>query len=144
MHSSDHAIHTLLMRAADSSFFRFLLVGGTTTAIDFVIYTVLGRQLPPVPAKLLSMLCSTLFAFFVNKNWTFRNKEQGLLVSLGKYYLAQAANIAANVTVNAVLLHITGRRILAFVGATGIAMCVNYLLQRLFVFRKKAKEGGEK
>ena len=138
MHSSDHAIHTLLMRAADSSFFRFLLVGGTTTAIDFVIYTVLGRQLPPVPAKLLSMLCSTLFAFFVNKNWTF------LLVSLGKYYLAQAANIAANVTVNAVLLHITGRRILAFVGATGIAMCVNYLLQRLFVFRKKAKEGGEK
>lgn len=124
-----------------ASLVKFLLVGGTTTAIDFVIYTFLGRWLSPVPAKLISMLCSTLFAFFINKNWTFQNKEQGLLVSLGKYYLAQAANIATNVTVNALLLRLTGRWILAFIGATGIATCVNYLLQRLFVFRKR--NGGD-
>ena len=126
----------------DTSLLKFLLIGGITTAIDFVIYTVLGQWLSPVPAKLISMLCSTLFAFFINKNWTFQNREQGLLVSLGKYYLAQAANIATNVTVNAVLLRLTGRRILAFIGATGVAMCVNYLLQRLFVFRKK--NGGNR
>ena len=125
----------------DATLLRFLLIGAITTAIDFAIYTVLGRWLSSVPAKLCSMLCSTLFAFFINKNWTFQNKEQGLLVSLGKYYLAQAANIATNVTVNAVLLRLTGRRILAFIGATGVAMCVNYLLQRLFVFRKK--NGGD-
>lgn len=126
----------------DKVLLKFLLVGGTTTAIDFVIYTFLGRWLSPVPAKLISMLCSTLFAFFINKSWTFQSEGQSLLTSLGKYYLAQAANIATNVTVNAILLRLTGRRILAFVGATGVATCVNYLLQRLFVFQKKKR--GEK
>ena len=128
----------------DTALLRFLLVGGASTGLDFVIYMALGRWIAPTPAKLISMLCSTLFAFVINRNWTFQNKDQGLLVSLGKYYLAQAANIATNVTVNAVLLRLTGRRIVAFIGATGIAMCVNYLLQRLFVFRKKPTEGEEK
>lgn len=131
------ADRTRLKKLTSTSVFRFLLVGGASTTLDFVIYTVLGRWIPATPAKLISMLCSTLLAFFINKNWTFQNKEQGLLVSLGKYYLAQAANIATNVTVNAVLLRLTDRRVLAFVGATGVAMCVNYLLQRLFVFRRK-------
>lgn len=128
----------------DTSLLKFLLIGGTSTLLDLVIYTVLGRWIAPTPAKFVSMLCSTLFAFFINKNWTFQNREQGLLVSLGKYYLAQAANIATNVTVNALLLRLTDRRILAFIGATGVAMCVNYLLQRSFVFRKKLDEGERK
>ncbi len=127
----------------DASLFKFLLIGGASTALDFVIYTLLGRWLTPTPAKLISMLCSTLLAFLINRSWTFQNKEQGLLKSLGKYYLAQAANITVNVLVNALLLYLTDNRILAFVGATGIAMCVNYLLQRFFVFRKK-KNGGVK
>ena len=115
-----------------------MLVGGVSTALDFVIYTLLSRWLTPTPA-----ICSTLFAFLFNRNWTFQNEEQSLLKSLGKYYLAQAANIATNVLVNALLLRLTGRRILAFVGATGVAMCLNYLLQRLFVFRKE-NEGSAK
>lgn len=127
----------------DAALLKFLLIGGISTALDFVIYTALGRWLTPTPSKLISMLCATLFAFLVNRNWTFQNKEQSLLKSLGKYYLAQAANIATNVLVNALLLRLTSRRILAFVGATGIAMCVNYLLQRLFVFRKE-NGGGAK
>lgn len=137
------ADRTRLEKLMSGSAFRFLLVGGASTALDFAIYTVLGLWIPATPAKLISMLCSTLLAFFLNKNWTFRDKEQGLLVSLGKYYLAQAANIATNVTVNAVLLRLTDRRVLAFVGATGVAMCVNYLLQRLFVFRRKSIGGKQ-
>ena len=33
----------------DVSLLKFLLIGGITTAIDFVIYTVLGQWLSPVP-----------------------------------------------------------------------------------------------
>lgn len=126
----------------DRSLAKFLVVGGITTSVDFIIYTILGLWFNPAPAKLLSILCSTLLAFFLNKNWTFRVNDQPLIYALLKFYLAQAANIITNVAVNTWLLWLTEQRIVAFVGATGIAMWVNYLLQRLFVFRKKSKEGA--
>lgn len=124
----------------DKSLMKFLAVGGASTAIDYTIYTSLYLWFPPTHAKIISMLCATLFSFILNRNWTFQNKEQSFLKALGKYYLAQSANITTNVLVNTLLLRILNKRLLSFLFATGAAMCVNYFLQKTFVFKKEMSE----
>ena len=121
----------------DISLVKFLLIGGTSTLIDYIIYSALSLRLPPTVAKLCSMLCSTFFAFLVNRKWTFDSRGQSWIESLKKYYLAQAANITVNVSTNAVLLFLTQNKTAAFIGATAIAMSVNFLLQKFYVFKKK-------
>ena len=128
-----------LLRLFHRQLFRFLLIGGVTTVIDFVIYSILGQIIHIVPAKLCSMLCSTFFAFLVNRNWTFGYREEGWLISLRKYYLAQAANITVNVSVNTLLFLAFQQRLIAFGAATLAGMTVNFLLQKNYVFKTKGE-----
>lgn len=120
--------------------FRFMAVGAVTTLLDYIIYYLLSRIMHFVPAKICSMLCSTFFAFLINKNWTFRCRDQGWAVSLGKYYVTQAANIAVNVSVNSVLFFVFRQRLPAFCAATLAGMTVNFLLQKNYVFKNTSKE----
>lgn len=125
---------------------RFILTGGMATTIDFVVYSRLLPALPPVPAKLGSMLCSTLFEFVLNRSWTFRDKEQHWFTALKKYYASMALSIAVNVAVNAVFYKLTGHKIISFCIATLAGTTVNFLLQKYYVFRNRraaANAGGE-
>ncbi len=129
-------VHGLMI----SPLIRFLLIGGISTLIDYTIYTFISQLIHVVLAKLWSMLCSTFFAFLLNKNWTFQRKEQSWILSLKKYYIAQAANITVNVSVNALIFWLSDNRTIAFIVATAIAMSVNFLLQKFYVFLKSQME----
>ena len=120
------------------SFLRFLAVGGTATGIDLAIYLLLGRRLPASAAKLISMCCSCVFSFCLNKAWTFRDRRRTDLRQVSLYIAVQAVNISVNVGTNALCLNVLQlHKLLAFVIATGVAMCVNFLLQKVIVFREK-------
>lgn len=121
----------------NAPFLKFLLIGGVSTGIDYVIYSALIQYIPVTFSKLCSMLCSTFFSFLINKNWTFQSREQNWFESLRKYYLAQIANISVNVLMNTLLFSLTKNKTAAFIGATAIAMSINFLLQRFYVFKKK-------
>ena len=49
----------------------FLLIGGLATTIDFVIYNYLFSFFSINTSKLISMLSSSLFSYFMNKIFTF-------------------------------------------------------------------------
>lgn len=117
------------------SIVRFLVVGGTSTFIDFFIYMLLSMRFPIFVSKLISTCFFSVFNFIMNKKWTFENQERTHVYMIAKYSFAQCINIGTNVLLNQIVFEICGRKILAYIMATGCAMCVNYLLQRLFVFR---------
>jgi len=71
--------------------------------------------------------------------FTFRDEKKVHASQVAKYVMSQGVNIAVNVTVNTVLFYVTGRRLVAFVLATGIAMIVNFLLQKFIVFKKSGE-----
>ena len=51
---------------------RFLLVGGTNTAIDFGLLFILNTLgLPRVPSNTISTGVAFIFSFFANRNFTF-------------------------------------------------------------------------
>ena len=122
-----------------SSIVKFLLVGGCSTGLDFVIYMLLSLRLPITVSKGISMILASVFSYVVNK----QNKEKTNAVYLIKYYLTFAANFAVNLSVNYLVYSSTGYKLTAYVLATICGMTVNYLGQRFFVFTSTEKTERE-
>ena len=119
---------------------RFVLVGGISTAIDFIIYMLLSMKLPVEISKGISMVSASVFSYFANKNYTFKNKDKTNIGYIIKFYIVFAANLAANIAINSLLYHSTGYKVLSFIIATLAGMTVNYVGQKIFVFSKDDKE----
>lgn len=118
---------------------RFLVVGGSSTLLDFIIYMLLSTKLNIIISKLFSMMISSVYSFLINKNWTFNNKNKTTFILVFKYALCVCINIFVNTTSNTLLFNITRNKIISFVIATSIAMVLNYTIQKRIVFR-----GGKK
>lgn len=118
---------------------RFLITGGSSTLIDFIIYMVLSSSIKISVAKFISMTVSSVYSFFINKNWTFSNKEKVSFILIVKYIFCMIVNIIINTSTNSLIFKITQNKIISFVIATGVAMIANFLIQKEIVFR-----GGKK
>lgn len=119
----------------DQSIWKFLMVGGCCTIIDYVLYMLLVDDLGIFLSKGGSMGCSMVVNYFLNKYWSFSARENKTGREVIRYMIAQALNILANVCTNAVIFKCFKVKTVAFIGATGIAMVINYLLQRFWVFK---------
>lgn len=118
-------------------FIRFACVGGGATLIDFILYMLFALFIHITLAKLLSMLFASIYSYILNKSWTFNNRRQDNWRYIIKYVISQIANIVVNVTINSIVFFYTNSKINAFLIATCIAMIVNFLLQKLFVFKER-------
>lgn len=127
-----------LVQAEKGNVARFLVVGGCSTLLDFVLYRgLLELDLGTVPAKTCSMLVSMLLSFLLNRGWSFRKVNRHHETQILRYVVCQAANLCVNVSVNYCLVTLTHNIYIGYVLATGIAMIVNFLLQRFWVFGGK-------
>ena len=120
--------------------FRFLLVGGSSTLLDYVIYWLLSSVINYNIAKCVSMTFSCVYSFFLNKNFTFGDSRSVSVGHIVRFVLSQFVNIGVNVSVNALVYGATQIKILGMVCATAIAMIVNFLLQRFFVFNREKEQ----
>lgn len=118
-------------------FIKFLLVGGSSTLLDYVIYWILSTRINFNIAKAISMICSCGYSFFLNKTFTFRDKQKTSVGHIVRYAFSQAVNIGTNVGVNALVYNITEIKLVGMICATGVAMVVNFLLQRFLVFNRE-------
>ena len=115
-------------------FWRFLAVGVSAVITDLSGYYVLLEFLDPNIAKAISFILGSLVAFVLNKYWTFerhlmRYKE---VLQFGFLY---GITLAVNVLTNRFLLNFTEILFFAFLAATGISAALNFLGQKLWVFK---------
>lgn len=122
---------------------RFLLVGFTTVAIDFIAYRLLvAGDLNVSLAKGAGFVTGTVFAYFANKLWTFNRPEAGTASgSALRFALLYGATLLCNVAVNAILLATFQDLSFvfqgAFVVATGVSATLNFLGMKYFVFAQR-------
>lgn len=121
----------------DKSVIRFVIVGFFCTSIDFSIYMFIVEYVDVIIGKGISMVCSIIINYFLNKFWSFSANKVYDKTELARYIGTQIINISTNVFVNAIVLQVFNMKIVAFICATGIAMVINYLLQRFWVFKKR-------
>ena len=131
--------HLTSIKLLRSKFSRFLIVGITSVAIDFVIYLLLlflGFETDL--AKAVSFINGAIFAYFANRGYTFQSKRKGLL----RFILFSALYIltlAINVGTDGLVLSILGTAqffiIFAFLIATGLSAIINYIGMKYIIFR---------
>jgi len=80
---------TSLKKLTRNKKFRFIIVGGANTVIDFVFYNLLSKVLGlalPV-ANMISSFTAMLFSFFMNKKWTFRSSGKNYLREVTLFFI---------------------------------------------------------
>jgi len=129
---------------------RFIIVGGTNTAIDFIILfglTFLGVD--KIVANFFSTGVALIFSFFANKTFTFKDKSENakkqfvlfLVITLFGLWIIQPLVIWGMTS----LLEpfITNETINLFIAklvATVASLIWNYLFYSRFVFKKTSTE----
>lgn len=117
----------------------FLVVGVATILVDFISYrSLIGLHVMEVNmAKATGFLVGTLFAYFANRFWTFGHKSYAP-GSVWRFSAVYASTLGINVLINALALKMLSDVAaviqLAFLLATGVSACLNFLGMKLFVF----------
>ena len=118
----------------------FLIVGASTVLVDFMTYRGLIQfQVMEVDmAKATGFLVGTLFAYFANRFWTFGHKLHAP-GSAWRFLVLYASTLGANVLINAFSLKLLADTAaafqLAFLLATGVSACLNFLGMKFIVFK---------
>ncbi len=115
---------------------RYVLVGGGAVLIDFLSYMLMGERLGMNQSfsKGISYILGALFAFAINKLWTFESKRKTHEAFM-RFVLLYAATFTANVMINAAFLWIGFVPIIGFTFATVTSVVLNYMGQKFWVFK---------
>ena len=115
---------------------RFVVVGGFSTLVDFVIYMLLSAHFTITLSKTISIVIASVVAYILSKNWTFKGNDEANASYILKFYVALSVNLITNISANNFIMEISGDKIFSFVMATLFAMTINFMLQRYWVFRR--------
>lgn len=124
-------------------FVKFNIVGVMNTALDLGIFALLtwagvGEGL----AKTVSYSCGVLNSYFWNSRWTFKQEHKK---SAREFLLFVLVNLVSYAVARIVLqgsltwLHIENANIRNLI-ATPVSVIVNFIGNRLFVFKKSSGE----
>lgn len=82
--------------------FVFLFVGISTVLIDYATYySLIYAQLFDVNiSKTIGFIVGTLFAYFANRFWTFKDNNQSTVSSLWRFIVVYTLSLTLNVAIN--------------------------------------------
>lgn len=119
---------------------RFVLTGGFSAVVDFGLLQLLheGLGLQVDLSKALSFIAGTTTAYLINRRWTFgASPSRSRFVQVMALY---ALTFAVQVGIFHVLYHWFGDKpwasLGAFVVAQGTATVINFIVQRVWIFRR--------
>ena len=121
-------------------FIKFNLVGILNTLIDFAVFTLLDQVLTfsYLPAKILSYSCGLVNSYLLNTKWTFRAKNRWDKRQMIRFLLVNLLALGASLLVLFLcsdILH-WQNDILSNCIATPVSILINFIGNRLFVFRQ--------
>ncbi len=119
---------------------RFAVTGALSAVVDFGLYVLLLEVvgLPVNPAKAIGFIAGTTTAYLINRRWTFNAAPSRARFTA--VVILYALTFCVQVGINWVFYHafdegLWWRVPLAYVIAQGTATVINFVVQRLVIFR---------
>jgi putative flippase GtrA len=124
-------------------FIKYLSIGGLSTLIQFLLLALLVefKIAPVVVASAASYFLSSIFNYLANYHFTFES-DSSHFHTLPKFAVAVAIGLTVNTLLYACFLKIIGHEhyLIAQCLATGITLFVNYLVNKLWVYKERLHE----
>ncbi|WP_312884586.1 GtrA family protein [Nocardia barduliensis] len=118
---------------------RFTLTGGFSAVVDYGLYSLLLNLvgLPVNLAKSIGFVAGTTTAYLINRRWTFQAppSRARFLAVVALYAVTFAVQVGINALLYFTLPEQWWRQPLAFVVAQGTATVINFVVQRLVIFK---------
>ena len=116
---------------------RFLLVGGTNTAIDFGLLFILNTLgLPRVPSNIISTGVAFIFSFFANRNFTFSANSGNIKKQMTLFIIVTLFGLWV---IQPIIISLISNLLVGKIIATAVTLVWNYLFYSRLVFKKEAK-----
>lgn len=137
----------VLKKIKSSQKFRFVLIGGINTLLDFgLLFLLKSLGLPVITANIISTTISFVFSFFANRTYTFKSNGNNLKRELILFTLVTLFGlwVLQTLVIKGVLLALAPTPLeaslqlfIAKIIATVFSLSWNYLLYSRIVFTKK-------
>ena len=131
----------------------YLIFGGLTTVVDwglsFLLYHFWGDAIEAHVwlvhgANVIAWGAAVLFAFITNRIWVFESKKKGFLPvlgELGSFAGGRVMTLLLQEAMFVIFFDILGiNEFVVKVVAAVLVIILNYVISKLFVFRKKKDE----
>ena len=116
---------------------RFLLVGGTNTAIDFGLLFILNTLgLPRVPSNTISTGVAFIFSFFANRNFTFSANSGNIKKQMTLFIIVTLFGLWV---IQPIIISLISNLLVGKIIATAVTLVWNYLFYSRLVFKREAK-----
>lgn len=121
----------------------YLFFGGLTTVVSIVTFWLFCRPLgmDPLLGNIFSWILAVLFAYFTNARWVFESRPAGLgqrLREMGSFFAGRLATLGVEEALLFVFVKRLGvNEMLVKIIATAAVIVLNYVISKLFVFRKR-------
>lgn len=120
-------------------YIRYIIVGVATTLINWIVFKILRMILPNVEkniSNIIAILTSIVCSYFMNRGYVFKSTEANKLKEFGKFLYGRLACMLLEEGFFFVMTEFTNiDEMIIKVFGSAIAMVVNYLLSRFFVFK---------
>jgi putative flippase GtrA len=115
---------------------KYVCVGGGAVLIDFLSYMIMIERfgMNHSVSKGISYVLGALFAFAVNKLWTFESKRKTHEAFI-RFTMLYASTFTANVLINATFIWLGFVPVIGFAFATVTSVVLNYVGQKYWVFK---------
>lgn len=117
---------------------KYLFAGGGAVIIDLLVYMLLVKVLGwnHSLSKGTSYVAGAIFAFIVNKYWTFESNVP-INRAFFKFSMLYASTFSANVAIHALFMWLWSIDLVAFGIATFTSIVLNYIGQKFWVFKEQ-------
>jgi len=128
----------------------YLFVGGGTTAVDWVIFTLFSLFVPPVGdgfilrispniiAYSVAWLGAVIFAYVMSRLFVFEQTGEKIIPQFAKFFVSRIATLALSIVGDIILCGVLDmNKFIAKLIISIAVIIINYVTSKLIVFKKK-------
>ena len=119
---------------------KFSIVGVSNTLLNFVIFILLNNiGINYILASIISYSISIINSYFWNSRLVFKYDNKNKKSILIKFIILNLIGLSINAVLMATLVGVLAiKKIVAMFIVSLLVMCINYILNKIWVFKKES------